>query len=258
VGAIRLFRRRGFGARVTFEVIPAIDLRAGRCVRLFQGDYDRETTYSDDPLSVARGWAELGAPRLHVVDLDGAKDGSPANQQVMREICSAVGIPVEVSGGIRDLAGVEAAFAYGADRVQLGSAAVRDPELVAEACQRFPGKICVSLDARDGEVYTDGWRVATGRSVESVAAEMVELGVPRLMFTDIGRDATLTEPNFDALAHLVSLLPVPIIASGGVAETSHLVRLAAIGCEGAIVGKALYEGRVDLVEALGAVAASDR
>jgi phosphoribosylformimino-5-aminoimidazole carboxamide ribotide isomerase len=238
---------------VSFEVIPAIDLRGGRCVRLFQGDYDRETQYSDDPVGVARRWEELGAPRLHVVDLDGAKDGSPANQQVMREICGGVSIPVEVSGGIRDLAGVESAFAYGAERVQLGSAAIRDAHLVALACQRFPGQICVSIDSRDGEVYTDGWRVATGRSVESVAAEMVELGVPRLMFTDIGRDATLTEPNFEALGHLVGLLPVPVVASGGVAETSHLVRLAAIGCEGAIVGKALYEGRVNLPEALEAI-----
>jgi phosphoribosylformimino-5-aminoimidazole carboxamide ribotide isomerase len=238
---------------VSFEVIPAIDLRGGRCVRLFQGDYDRETHYSDDPVAVARQWESLGAPRLHVVDLDGAKDGSPANQQVMREICRAVAIPVEVSGGIRDLAGIEGAIAYGAERVQLGSAAIRDPELVAAACQQYPGQICVSIDARDGEVYTDGWRIPTGRNAESVAAEMVELGVPRLMFTDIGRDATLTEPNFEALGHLVGLLPVPVVASGGVAETSHLVRLAAIGCEGAIVGKALYEGSVDLVEALDAV-----
>jgi phosphoribosylformimino-5-aminoimidazole carboxamide ribotide isomerase len=239
---------------VSFEVIPAIDLRGGRCVRLFQGDYDRETQYSDDPLAVARRWESLGAPRLHVVDLDGARDGAPANQQVIRAICAAVDIQVEVSGGIRDLAGIEGALAYGADRVQLGSAAVRDPELVAAACQRFPGHICVSIDARDGEVFTDGWRIATGRTVEDVAGEMIELGVPRLMFTDIGRDATLTEPNFDALAHLVGVIPVPLVASGGVAETSHLVRLATIGCEGAIVGKALYEGRIDLTDALAAVA----
>lgn len=240
---------------MTFEVIPAIDLRGGRCVRLFQGDYDRETAYSDDPVAVARNWESLGAPRLHVVDLDGARHGSPANQAAMRDICAAVAIPVEVSGGIRDLAGIEAALAYGADRVQLGSAAVRDSGLVAAACQQFPGRICVSIDARDGEVYTDGWRVPTGRTVESVAAEMVDLGVPRLMFTDIGRDATLTEPNFDALGHLVTTLPVPIVASGGVAETAHLVRLAALACEGAIVGKALYEGRIDLPDALRAIAA---
>ncbi|MGH2608629.1 MAG: HisA/HisF-related TIM barrel protein, partial [Tepidiformaceae bacterium] len=146
---------------MTFEVIPAIDLRNGHCVRLFQGDYDRETRYSDDPVAVARRWESLGAPRLHVVDLDGAKDGSPANQQIIRDICASVAIPVEVSGGIRDLDGIEAAFAFGAERVQLGSAAIRDPELVARACLRYPAQMCVSIDARDGEVFTDGWRVAT-------------------------------------------------------------------------------------------------
>lgn len=238
---------------MTFEIIPAIDLRGGRCVRLFQGDYDRETSYSDDPVAVARRWEALGAQRLHVVDLDGAKDGAPANQQVMREICVAITIPAEVSGGIRDMAGIEAAIGYGADRVQLGSAAVKDPSLVAEAVNRFGSAICVSIDARDGEVFTDGWRVATGRSVREVADEMVAAGVGRIMFTDIGRDATLTEPNFEALAELVRALPVPVVASGGVAAIEHLVRLAEIGCEGAIVGKALYEGLVDLPAALDAI-----
>lgn len=239
---------------MTFEVIPAIDLRAGRCVRLFQGDYDRETSYSDDPVAVARQWEALGAPRLHVVDLDGARDGAPANQAMIRAICAATAIPVEVSGGIRDIAGIEAALAYGADRVQLGSIAIKDPSLVSEAATRFGAAICVSIDARDGEVFTDGWRVATGRRVEDVATEMVGAGVLRLMFTDIGRDATLTEPNFEALTGLVRALPVPIVASGGVAAVAHLVRLAEIGCEGAIVGKALYEDLFDLPSALAAVA----
>ena len=237
------------------DILPAIDIRGGKCVRLAQGDYARETVFGDDPVAMAQRWVEQGARRLHVVDLDGAKDGSPANRDVMAAICAAVSIPVEVSGGIRDLPGIESALAYGAERVQLGSAAVSDPALVREACGRHPGRICVSIDARDGEVFTDGWRVATGRRVEDVAREMVELGVPRLMFTDIGRDATLTEPNFDALAALATLVPVPVVASGGVAKVDHLVRLAEIGCEGAIVGKALYEGLVDLPEALAAVAA---
>lgn len=236
-----------------FEVIPAIDLRAGRCVRLFQGDYERETSYSDEPVSVARRWEELGAPRLHVVDLDGAKDASPANQEVMAAICAAVAVPVEVSGGIRDLSRAEAAFGYGASRVQLGTAGVTDPAFVRAAVERWGNGIAVSIDARDGEVFTDGWRVATGRSVEDVASEMVSAGVKRLMFTDIGRDATLTEPNFEALAALVRQFPVPIVASGGVAAVAHLTRLKEMGCEGAIVGKALYEGTVDLVEALDAV-----
>jgi len=238
---------------LTFEVIPAIDLRGGRCVRLFQGDYARETRYSDDPVGVAMRWEDLGAPRLHVVDLDGARDAAPANQEVMARICEMVSIPVEVSGGIRDFESLAAAFAYGAERVQLGSAAVGNREFVSDAVRRYPDGIVVAIDARDGEVFTDGWRVATGRAAMDVAREMVEAGVPRLMFTDIGRDSTLTEPNFEALAQLVAAVGVPVVASGGVARVEHLARLARIGCEGAIVGKALYEGTIELPAALAAV-----
>ena len=240
---------------MTFEVIPAIDLRAGRCVRLFQGDYARETRYSDDPVAVALRWRDLGAPRLHVVDLDGAREGKPLNHEVMAAICQAVDIPVEVSGGLRNIETIDAAVAYGADRIQLGSAAVRDPDLVRQAVARYPGRIVVSIDARAGEVVTDGWVQGTGRGVLDLARAMVEAGVPRLMFTDVGRDSTLTEPNFEALAELVRVLPVPVVASGGVAHVDHLRRLAEIGCEGAIVGKALYEGLVELPVALSAVGA---
>jgi phosphoribosylformimino-5-aminoimidazole carboxamide ribotide isomerase len=240
------------GRFLTFEVIPAIDLREGRCVRLFQGDYARETSYSDDPAGVARRWESLGAPRLHVVDLDGARAGEPRNRSVMAAICAAAGIPVEVSGGIRTIESIRDAFAYGARRVQLGSAAVRDPALVGEATAEFPGMIVVAIDSRDGDVRTDGWEGASGLNPLDLARRMVEAGVPRLMFTDIGRDSTLTEPNFAALAELVEQLPVPVVASGGVAKLADLRRLAALGCEGAIIGKALYEGTVDLAEAIAA------
>lgn len=236
-----------------FEVIPAIDLRGGHCVRLLQGDYARETLYSDDPVSVALRWEDLGAPRLHVVDLDGARDGHPVNSAIMASICEMIEVPVEVSGGIRDLESLAAAFAYGAERVQLGSTAVSSPEFVAEAVGLYPDGIVVAIDARDGEVYTDGWRVATGRSVDDVAHEMIDIGVQRLMFTDIGRDGALTEPNFEALASLVAKVMIPVVASGGVSSIEHLVRLAAIGCEGAIVGKALYEGTIELPAAMEAV-----
>ena len=240
---------------LTFEIIPAIDLRAGRCVRLFQGDYARETVYSDDPLSVAKRWETLGAPRLHVVDLDGAKAGRPANQAVMESICAGVKIPAEVSGGIRDMDAIQYAFSYGASQVQLGSVAVQRPELVREAVGRFGSGIVVAIDARDGEVRTDGWTEGSGLRALDFALTMAEAGVHTLMFTDIGRDSTLTEPNFEALRDLVRELPsCRIVASGGVATVEHLVRLAEIGCGGAVVGKALYEGRVDLVEALAAVA----
>ena len=172
---------------------------------------------------------------------------------VMAAICEAVAVPVEVSGGIREIAAVEGAFAYGASRVQLGSAAVRDPALVREALSRFGEGIVVSIDCRDGEVRTDGWIGRTGVTVFELAKAMVEAGVARIMVTDIGRDSTLTEPNFELLERLVRELPIPVVASGGVAKIEDLRKLAAIGCEGAIVGKALYEGTVDLREALEAV-----
>lgn len=238
---------------MTFEVIPAIDLRGGRCVRLFQGDYARETTYSSDPVAVAHRWEGLGAPRLHVVDLDGAREGRPVNHEMMAAICAAVSIPVEVSGGIRAMDAVSAAFAYGAAQVQLGSAAVRDPQLVRNAVARHGPAISIAIDARAGRVQTDGWLKDGGMRALDLAAAMAEAGAGRIMFTDIGRDATLTEPNFEALAELVAVVGCPVIASGGVARVEHLVRLATIGCAGAIVGKALYEGTVELPAALTAI-----
>lgn len=236
-----------------FEVIPAIDLRAGRCVRLFQGDYARETVYGD-PLEMAQKWEALGAPRLHVVDLDGAKLGQPVNHVVVESICVGMKIPVEVSGGIRDIDTIELAFARGASQVQLGSVAVQRPDLVRQAAQRWGSDIVVSIDARDGEVRTEGWTAGTGLNALQFAQTIAEAGVSTIMFTDIGRDSTLTEPNFEALEELVHALPqCRIVASGGVAQVAHIVRLGEIGCTGAIVGKALYEGTVDLTEALAAV-----
>jgi phosphoribosylformimino-5-aminoimidazole carboxamide ribotide isomerase len=222
-------------------------------VRLFQGDYARPTEYSDDPVAVALRWQDLGAARLHVVDLDGARAGTPANEATLAAICRMASIPVEVSGGVRSFEALAAAFAYGAERVQLGSAAVEDPGFVADAVARYPRGIVVAIDARDGEVMTGGWLHGTGRRPLEVAREMAGLGVPRVMFTDVRRDGALTEPNFEAVAELVEQLSIPVIASGGVSRVEHLVRLAAIGCEGAIVGKALYEGTLDLSQALAAV-----
>jgi phosphoribosylformimino-5-aminoimidazole carboxamide ribotide isomerase len=235
---------------MTFQVIPAIDLRGGRCVRLVQGDYSREMRYSDDPVSVARNWEELGAPLIHVVDLDGAKQGYPFNREVMADICKAVAIPIEVSGGIRTLDAIADALSYGASRVQLGSAAVRDPDLVRAACEQHPWRIVVSIDARDGEVMTDGWLRGSGVRALDLAHQMVELGVPRLMYTDISRDGALEGPNIPAMRELVQSVDVPVVASGGVSDMTHLRHLAEAGCEGAIVGRALYEGALDLAVAV--------
>ncbi len=236
------------------EVIPAIDLRGGRCVRLVQGDYDRELVFSDDPVAVARRWQEQGARRLHVVDLDGARAGRPVNADAVRAIIDEAAVPVQVAGGVRDLDAIEGWLAAGAARVVLGTAAARDPELAAEACRRHGERIVVSIDARDGLVATEGWREASELPAEALLRDLASLGVRRFVYTDIARDGTLTSPNFEAVESLARATEAAVIAAGGVAEVAHLVRLAELGVEGAIVGLALYDGRVDLPAALRAVA----
>ena len=239
---------------MSFEVIPAIDIRGGRCVRLLHGDYDQETAYADDPAEVAREWEAQGAPRLHVVDLDGAREGHPVNRAEVAAICGAVAIPVEVSGGLRTLDDIEAAVALGAGRIQLGSAAVRNPDLVTCAVERYPEMIVVAIDTRGWEALTEGWREGSGTDGLALAREMVERGALRIMVTDIGRDGALEGPNVALAAEFAAALPVPVVASGGVTTTDDLRVLAEAGCEGAIVGKALYERRFTLAEALEAVA----
>lgn len=235
------------------EVIPAIDLRGGRCVRLVQGDYDRELVFSDDPVAVAQRWAEQGAPRLHVVDLDGAREGRPVNHAVVQRIIEAVDVPVQVAGGVRDLDAVERWLAAGADRVVLGTAAIREPEFAAEACRRHSERIVVSIDARDGVVAVQGWTESTGRRADELLRDLAAAGVGRFVYTDISVDGTLTEPNYAAVEALVRASSAKIISAGGIAAVAHLVRLAATGVEGAIVGRALYDGGLDLPEALAAV-----
>lgn len=235
------------------DVIPAIDLRGGHCVRLVQGDYDRELSFLDDPVAVANRWVSEGAARIHVVDLDGAREGRPVNDKIVSLIIDAVSIPVQVAGGIRDLDAIDRWLDAGADRVVLGTAAVRDPELAAEASRRHGERVVVSIDARDGLVATEGWTEATEQSAEELAKRLAELGVQRFVYTDIARDGTLTSPNFEAVESLVKATPAPVIAAGGVAEVAHLERLAELGAEGAIVGLALYDGRVALREALAAI-----
>ena len=235
------------------EVIPAIDLRGGRCVRLVQGDYDRELVFSDDPVAVARRWAEQGAPRLHVVDLDGARTGRLVNDAVVRAVIGAVDVPVQVAGGVRDLDAVDRWLSAGAARVVLGTAVVREPALAAEAVQRHAERIVVSIDARDGFVAVEGWTEATELRAEDLLRQLSELGVARFVYTDISVDGTLTSPNFAAIEAMVRATTAKVIAAGGIATVDHLVRLAGAGVEGAIVGRALYDGRVDLPEALAAV-----
>ncbi len=235
------------------EIIPAIDLRGGRCVRLFQGDYDRETVFSHDPVATATSWAEQGAPRLHIVDLDGARDGTQANAEATRSVIQAVELPVQVAGGVRDIATVDDWIEAGADRVVLGTAAVQDPSFAAKACERHGDRIVVSLDGRDGYFASRGWLDQTEQRIDDLMRNFANLGVERFVYTDIGVDGTLTAPNYAAIETLLSATAAKLIAAGGVAETEHLVRLAELGVEGAIVGMALYEGRIVLPEALAAL-----
>ncbi len=235
------------------EVIPAIDLRGGRCVRLFQGDYAQETVYSDDPVEVALRWQELGAARLHVVDLDGAASGEPVNLGVIESIAGSLTSPIQMGGGIRDMGAVERALGIGVRRVVLGTSAVGNPDLVEAACRRFgPEALIVGVDARDGLVATRGWRESSDVTAIDLVHQMAALGVRRFVYTDISRDGTMTEPNFQAIEELMSSADAAVVASGGVSTIDHLRRLASLGVEGAIVGKALYEGAIDLREAIAA------
>ncbi len=237
------------------EVIPAIDLRGGRCVRLHQGDFDRETVFSDDPLAMAQRWQQEGGPRLHLVDLDGAATGEPAHLAIIAAIVDSLNIPVQVGGGIRSVDTARAWLDAGVDRVVIGTAAVRNPAMVAEVCRNHgAGRVVVSVDARDGMVALQGWKEASEVSVLELAGQMSELGVKRLLYTDIARDGMLTGPDLDTNASLAQQTGMAILASGGVSSVEDIRNLVPTGVEGVIVGRALYTGAVSLSAALAVVA----
>ncbi|MGI6566347.1 MAG: 1-(5-phosphoribosyl)-5-[(5-phosphoribosylamino)methylideneamino]imidazole-4-carboxamide isomerase [Firmicutes bacterium] len=246
---------------MSLKVIPAIDLRGGRCVRLIQGQSHRETVYSREPVEVAKGFEEAGAERLHVVDLDGAFSGRPGNLEIIRAITSAVAMPVEVGGGIRDMEAIDRILDAGAAYVILGTAACENPRLVEEACRRYPGKIIAGIDARDGRAAVRGWVADTEMDALDLARRMVDLGVEQIIFTDIARDGMLTGPNIPALERMTGA-GAKIIASGGVAaleDIQAIAELTELGVMGVIIGKALYSGRFTLpaaIEAARAVARS--
>lgn len=235
------------------EIIPAIDIKNGRCVRLYQGDFSMETVYSDEPAAMALEWQSLGATRLHIVDLDGADLGTPRNLKSITRINDAVWIPLQVGGGVRRMETIEKLLKMGIDRVILGTAAVEEPELVKEACRRFGKSIIIGIDAREGRVATHGWKNETELTAVEFAMSMAKLGAKRFIYTDINRDGTLTEPNFIATFELVDAIRFPVIASGGISSLVHLKLLNRLGVEGAIVGKALYTGDINLKQALDAV-----
>jgi phosphoribosylformimino-5-aminoimidazole carboxamide ribotide isomerase len=238
-------------------IYPAIDIRGGRCVRLVEGDFNRETAFDADPADAARRWASLGAEWLHIVDLDGAIQGKPVNTDFTRAIRKSVDAPIQLGGGLRTLDELKAAFSLGIDRAVLGSAALRSPDLVAQAVERWPGKIAVGLDARGGKLAADGWLQVTDLSPKTVAIELSQVGVDHFIFTDISRDGTLAGPNLDALNELISAVDANVIASGGVGDLQDVEAIQKTGAAGAIIGRALYDRRVDLTEAIAATRATE-
>ncbi len=235
------------------EIIPAIDLKAGQCVRLYQGDMAQATIYSDDPVAVAQRWQDAGAARLHLVDLDGAMSGAGVNTDAIEKICQSLHIPVQLGGGLRSLAAIEQMFSLGVQRAILGTVAYRQPQIVAEACRRFLGRITVGIDARDGKVAVQGWTEATELEATQLAEQCQDMGVGEIVYTDIIRDGTSLGVNIEATRLLARAIQIPVIASGGVASLEDIERLRpckADGIHGLIIGRALYTGAVDLAEAI--------
>jgi phosphoribosylformimino-5-aminoimidazole carboxamide ribotide isomerase len=235
-------------------LFPAIDLKDGRCVRLRRGDMQAATIYPQSPAAQARAFADQGFAWLHVVDLDGAVAGCPVNIEAVTAILSAVTIPVQLGGGIRDMAGIEAWLGAGVRRVILGSAAVKNPALVRQACREFPGRVVVGIDARNGQVATEGWAETASLGATELAKSFEDAGVAAIVYTDIARDGTLSGLNLEQTVALAASVGIPVIASGGVGGPADLVALRRIAMgtriEGVIVGRALYDGRIDPAQAL--------
>src|SRR3972149_1658400 len=234
-------------------IIPAIDIKGGRCVRLYQGRMDKETVYSEDPVEVAGRWEDMGAEMLHVVDLDGAVSGRPVNLDVIKDIISSVKLNVQIGGGIRDLEIAKHYLSIGAYRVVLGTAIVNNLEFVNNMCTACPDQIVVSLDAKDGMIAVKGWTEVTGTDAIEMAKTFEGIGISAIVFPDIKRDGTLTGPNIESIKKLVSNVNIPVIASGGISGINDIRALLNIknpGIAGVIVGKALYSGAIDLGEAI--------
>ena len=234
-------------------IIPAIDLHRGKCVRLRRGERDQETIYSHDPAAVARNWQEAGAMRLHVVDLDGAFEGKPVNSSTISAIASAVDIPVQLGGGIRDRITAEKAFGLGVSRIILGTAAVEQPDLLKELVSLYGSRVLVGIDARNGVAAIRGWVEGSTRRAVDLAQEMEQYGVSEIIYTDISRDGMLEGPNMEAMHEMARSLNIPVIASGGVSSLEDLLRLQTLeelGISGVIVGQALYSGCIELESAI--------
>jgi phosphoribosylformimino-5-aminoimidazole carboxamide ribotide isomerase len=231
-------------------ILPAIDIRGGQCVRLRQGDYAQETVFSNDPVAMAKHWADQGATFLHLVDLDGAKDGRPVNAESIQRIVQAVKIPCQLGGGLRTEEHISQALDWGLNRVVIGTKAVKEPGWLENVSQRFPQKIVLGIDARDGKVALEGWLEVSQLSAVELARRCSDWPLAALVYTDISRDGMMAGPNFKALAEMCTAVNLPLIASGGVTTLDDIRRLAELGLAGCIIGRAIYEGRLSLPEAI--------
>ncbi|QGJ69310.1 Phosphoribosylformimino-5-aminoimidazole carboxamide ribotide isomerase [Planctomycetales bacterium 10988] len=239
------------------EIWPAIDLRAGRCVRLRQGDYDQETVFAEDPAEMAIHWVQEGARRLHLVDLDGAKEGSPQNLESVRRILQEVDVPCQLGGGVREESTIETLLSIGLKRVIVGTQALKNPDWFANMCSRFPQQLVLGIDARDGMVATGGWLETSQTPALELASQFEKEPVAGIIFTDISTDGMLQGPNLKEMQKMQQAVSLPVIASGGVARVKDVLELAAIPMDGVIIGRALYEKRFSLQEALAAAESVD-
>ncbi len=231
-------------------IYPAVDVREGKCVRLTQGEFDKQTVYSDNPVEMALKWEKMGAQYLHVVDLDGARTGKAQNIAVISEMAVKMGIPVQVGGGIRTIEMIETVLCKGIERVILGTSAVKDPELVKRAVKTFENNVVIGIDAKDGMVAIEGWEKTSEFKAVDFARKMEELGAKTIIYTDISRDGMLSGPNLKAMEEMVKAVKIDIIASGGVGKLEDIKNLKETGVSGVIVGRALYTGDVDLKQAI--------
>jgi len=233
-----------------FEIIPAVDILGGKCVRLRQGRFEQKTIYFEDPLEAAKLWESKGAKRLHVVDLDGARTGTPENLQVVKRIAKEVNIPIEVGGGVRRLDQIEELLKLGVDRIVLGTSAIFNPNLLLNVCERFADRIIVSVDAKGDDVVANGWTRVSSKNVLTLAGEAIGLGVKRFIYTDISKDGMLAGPNFPAIQKFAGSVAAPVIASGGVTTKEDVEKLKQLSLEGCIIGQALYTGAIKLEDIL--------
>lgn len=238
---------------MTFEIIPAIDILDGKCVRLTQGKYNKKIVYAEDPFKVAEKFARHPIPRLHIVDLNGAKEGYPVNFEIIAKIAESISVPIQVGGGVRSLETVDKLLEAGVDRVILGTIALQDQELIKMCVQKYKDKILISVDAQKGLMAIKGWTEISTMKATDFCKTLIELGVSRIIYTDIQRDGTLTGPNIEGLKKILKAVDIPVIASGGVSSLADIAKLKKLipeGLEGCIIGKALYSGDIKLDEAL--------